>query len=157
MTASERQSALKDLLTQYHEYQRATTPEEKQRIGDSMFYADPIVWVVYKYAAYKESTHPLLTWGDLIHHSFGHDGICGKRLHYIARWCALEKGIDVFDETVMRRAADLSVVATHPLFLEIAADESFMDTWRQYEYEKTAGVVTKWKSYEINANDLQNI
>jgi len=157
MTASERQAALEQLLAQYRKYQQATTSEEKQRIGASMFFVDPIVWILYKHEAYKNSDHPLLTWGDLIHHSFGHDGICGKRLYYIASWCAREKGISIFDETVLRRAADLAVVATHLLFLEISADESFMETWHQHEYEKTAGVVTKWKSYEVNANDLQNM
>lgn len=148
MTASDRQSALKDLLTQYQEYQRATTTEEKQRISNSMFFADPIVWMKYKFLAYQGTKSALNTWGDLIDHSLGHDGICGKRLNWLVEKARFIN-VDILSESVLARKMLIDEVVKTDLILEISNSELLMKEWCQYEFYKDGGQNKKWANYQL--------
>jgi hypothetical protein len=120
----------------------------KQRIGNTMFFADPIVWIRYKHDAYQGTQNALTTWGDLVDHSLSHDGICGKRLHWLQREVA-NRGIDIFSSAVIPRETPLYEVALHPEIVAIADSPVLMQTWNEHEYYQERGVPKKWARYPI--------
>lgn len=148
LTSDERKQAVSLLLTQYRDYQKAESQEEKKRIGDEMFFADPIIWLLYKYEAYQGSNHIISTWGDLVHHSQSHDGICGKRLHWL-RWYLKERGFDVLDTTILPKETSLTEVVKMEAIIHLCSDKEAMIGWDEYEFEKINGEVAKWQSYKI--------
>ncbi|MFM2424097.1 MAG: hypothetical protein RLZZ70_486 [Candidatus Parcubacteria bacterium] len=148
LSAEERTSAVAALLDLYQEYQRAWFLRTKKRIGNQMFFADPIIWIRYKHLAYQGTPNALMTWGDLVSHSFSHDGICGKRLDWLASEVAKE-GIDVFSQDVVPIDAMLSEVATLPIFQKVANNPKAMQVWASHEYYEERGQPKKWAQYTI--------
>jgi hypothetical protein len=143
----ERIVAVETLLAQYRSYQIAATVADRQRISDEMRFADPIVWILYKYHAYQGTHHALSTWGELIAHSRGHDGICGKRLRWLERKVA-SYGVEIMKEESIPLRSSLLEVAALPMIEQIASDNECMTEWRQYEYEEYDGNVAKWHSFQ---------
>lgn len=146
LTSEERRQAIDILLTQYRDYQRVASKAEKNKISNEMFFVDPIVWILYKYEAYQGSDHAISTWGDLVEHSIGHDGICGRRLKWLSAQCKKE-GVDIHNEATIPTNLLLAKVTELSVILNICKNEQAMNEWEKYEYETIDGEVKKWQSY----------
>lgn len=143
---AERDDAVRNLLLLYRHYRRAWFASSKKKIGDSMFFADPIVWIRYKYEAYQGTNQALVTWQDLVQHSFSHDGICGKRLHWLVAQIA-QTGVDILSPEVIPLHTSLDVVATLPCIRSVSCSPEAMAAWTAYEYYVEQGVPKKWSQY----------
>lgn len=137
------------LLHQYDEYNKAITENEKDRIGDEMTYADPVVWMMYKHKAYLGSDHKITTIGALREHCDDHGGICAKRFHYLSTSIKVKYGTDIRDSKEFPDDIRIEDLYGSELLDAVVSDEEFMHDWQKYEFHKKDGRVAKWKNYSI--------
>ena len=140
---------LNTLLRQYKEYSKAPTEAEKDRIGDSMTYADPVVWMMYKHKAYFGSDHEIETVGALREHCDDHGGICSKRFDFLARTLKNSYGKNILDKKQF--ADDMSIEDFYgsDMLNDIVSNGDFMRTWESHEFYKKNDEVAKWQNYKI--------
>jgi hypothetical protein len=143
------QAQVNELCRLYRLYQTAETPEERQRISDSMFFDDPIVWILYKEQAYRGTDHALVNWGDLIGHSRGEDGICARRLKFLQAAISTHAGADVYEAATLPPGTLLTDVARHSYLQTVCEVESVLAEWRLHEYYTTPSGVAKWSRYQL--------
>jgi len=137
------------LLRQYENYKKAETEAEKNRIGDEMTYADPIVWMMYKKQAYAGSDHEINTFGDLKEHSIDHGGICAKRMRFLALFIKENYKKDILDSSEFSNNTTLENFYDCDLINKVVNDQEFVKTWESHEYFKDGGKVAKWENYSI--------
>ncbi len=135
------------LLRQYKEYKKAPTKAEKDRIGDEMTYADPIVWMMYKHEAYKGGDHEITTLGDLKKHSIDHGGICAKRFGFLRKAVEVRYCKDILDSEQFPCTMSLMDFYDSDIVNEIVSDQAFIKEWEHYEYYKEGQQVAKWQNY----------
>jgi hypothetical protein len=135
------------LLRQYKEYNEAPAEAEKNRIGDDMTYADPIIWMMYKHKAYKGSDHEINTLGDLKEHSVDHGGICAKRMRFLGTYIKNIYGKDILDSSEFSDDTNLVDFYDSNLLNEVVNTEAFINEWQKNEFFKKNGVVAKWSNY----------
>ena len=140
---------LDTLLRQYAQYSKATTAEEKRRIGDEMVYDDPVVWMMYKHKAYRGTHHEITTVGALREHCNDHGGICAKRFHYVSAHIMKEHGKNIRDPKEFSDDMPLEYFYESELLDKVVHDQRFMDTWKQNEFLRKDGRVAKWQNYVI--------
>ncbi len=147
--SSQAKENLDTLLRQYAEYNGATTEEEKDRIGDEMTYADPIVWMMYKHKAYLGSDHEITTVGALREHSDDHGGICAKRFDFLSTSIKVKYRKDIRDPKEFSNDVLIEDLYESELLDKIVSDENFMHDWQRHEFYKKDGKVAKWQNYSI--------
>lgn len=145
--STQTQEKLDRLLHQYKAYNEASTEHEKDRIGDEMTYADPIVWMMYKHKAYLGSDHEITTVGMLREHCSDHGGICAKRFDFIASSIKNSHNADIRNTHEFPDAMNIVDLYESDILESLVADDAFMASWRTYEFFKKDGKVAKWQNY----------
>lgn len=135
------------LLKQYKDYNSAITDSDKDRIGDEMTYADPVVWMMYKNEAYAGTHHSIDTLGALKEHSIDHGGICAKRFGYIAHFLKTNLNTDILDKEIYPDSMDIKEFYDSEIISNLISNTDFMNAWQKYEYFKLDGKVAKWQNY----------
>lgn len=145
----ETKEKLDTLLHQYDEYNKATTEDEKDRIGDEMKYVDPIVWMMYKHKAYLGSDHEITTVGALREHCDDHGGICAKRFHFLSTYIKTKHRKDIKDPKEFSSDMRVEDLYESKLLEDVVCDDNFMCDWQKYEFYRRDGKVAKWQNYSI--------
>ena len=118
---------------------------DQQRLSDTMTFDTPLIWVMYKFEAYKDEAQPIQTMHDFRLHCSKPGYICTKRFIFLnAHLCSngqhlLTDGEQYPDEMLLR---DI-----FPLLGEIEQDEAFLSSWRSHEYYQEDGAIKKWQNY----------
>lgn len=146
LTSKDREAEIEKLLKQYQLYKNARSITTKRRIGDEMIFKDPVIWMMYKFLAYKGTPNAITTWEDLVSHSLSDDGICGKRLHWLSV-AAIEAKYDLLVKDEKITSLSISEVARLPVIVDIADSEVLMLQWNQYEGHMHNGSASKWGNY----------
>lgn len=111
----------------------------QSRISDEMSFKDPIIWIEYKYYAYKGTSKSINTLLDLYQHCLPKDYICTKRFNYLNKFIDTKKfkgGINLLDFLKKK------------CIKKIVENEKFMEGWQKYEYYINNGRIAKWENYE---------
>lgn len=145
----EAKEKLAKLMRQYEEYKSASSEIEKERIGNEMTYADPVVWMMYKHYAYRGSDHDISTLGGMREHSAGHGGICAKRFDFLAATIKKKFGKNIRNSAEFADEMALADFYESELMDSVVLDEDFMRAWNEYEFYKKEGKVAKWQNYEL--------
>lgn len=148
----ETKEKLDTLLHQYAEYNKATTEDEKDRIGDEMTYVDPIVWMMYKHKAYLGSDHEITTVGALREHCDDHGDICAKRFHFLSTSIKVKYHKDIKDPKEFPDDTLLEDLYESEILDVLVSDEDFMRNWQKYEFYKKDGKVAKWQNLPQEAS-----
>lgn len=119
--------------------------EKLQHISDSMKFDNPVVWMMYKHLAYKDTDHPILNIGAFIEHCGGHGDICSKRYLFLRTYLIDSKSTDI--ESVFEKRASLEKLYTNENILKLVEDAVFINEWKKHEYNTIDGKTAKWKSY----------
>jgi hypothetical protein len=151
----EAKEKLNTLLRQYAEYQQASTDVEKDRIGDSMTYADPVVWMMYKHNAYLGGDHEITTVGAFRDHCNDHGGICAKRFDFLARALSAQHHLDINNVQSFPHEMPIEDLYTSEALNACIQDKDLMEQWRHHEYFKTSGAVAKWQNYTTSPHPHQ--
>jgi hypothetical protein len=148
------------LLKQYDEYQKlsakltdtnneeqaARYKRERDAIADAMFFDDPLVWLMYKHKAYKQSDQAINTIGDLRAHVAPHDDICHKR--YIFLINELRKiDFDFANNIAYPDSLNLAGVYEDARFIHAIFTGELIEKWKLHEYWKDGDKVVKWRNY----------
>jgi hypothetical protein len=136
-----------------------------EEIGNGMKFQNPLIWLTYKYEAYKDEEKPLTTVADLVAHCEV-DGICRKRFHAITTYLREKySGKDLIGpdtsswplakrliqraktflkgEPLFNSTMSLEELAKDKRFITICFDLSFQTKWSRHENDGTG----KWKHY----------
>lgn len=148
IAAAERRLALAKLKNSGVEQIRIELDElrhNQQQLSDDMTFDTPLVWVMYKFEAYKDEAQPIRTMHDFRLHCSKPGYICTKRFIFLnAHLCSngqrpLTGSKQYPDEMLLSEI--------FPLLGEIEQDEVFLFSWRAHEYYQEDGAIKKWQNY----------
>lgn len=145
----------------------AEAKKRLEKIGDGMKFQNPLIWLTYKFEAYKNEEEPLTTVADLIAHCKV-DGICHRRFDAInaylrerhegrdlvgpdiSSWSFTQKALyrlrlllDGRKYALVAPKLHLEELAKDRRFIALCFDLSFQTKWSRHEND-AAG---KWKHY----------
>lgn len=120
------------------------------KLGDDMKFDNPIIWIMYKFEAYKNETWKIETVKDLIKHCFKRpDYICWKRIDFLAKYLKEKFNLDIFDENSIDQNENILNFLKENNYIQILSqDEDFMKNWLKFEYFTKWDIVAKWENYK---------
>ena len=124
--------------------------KELEKVGESMKFQNPLIWLYYKYSAYADEPGKAInTVGDLIAHC-DVDGICYRRFDAINLYLRHKhEGKDMKSSRLFSRDIQLDKVAEDPRFIAMCLDTEFATLWSNHENSKSG----KWKEYILSSVD----
>lgn len=124
------------------EYQELT--DQMVALSDSMTFASPVIWMVYKYEAYIDEAQPLITLRDFRLHCSKLGYICTKRYQFLNAALRARNLPPLSSETAY--SGDERIINILDAIDALGADERFMVAWREREYYRIDGKVAKWEN-----------
>ncbi len=117
-----------------------------QAISDVMTFADPIVWMMYKYKAYLETPGAICTVKDLKKHCIKDDYICTKRFMFLNEHLKRNSGIDLTDVNRFPDDMLLPELYGQEFVIALVENKEFLHLWETHEYYKEGERVAKWEN-----------
>lgn len=126
---------------------------ELQAISDSMKFDNPIVWMLYKHHAYKDTDHPILTVGAFRAHCSSHGDICSKRYAFLRSFIIDTQRIDISSDVFTHSTSPIEQLYTHESIIEATLNPEFTELWNSFEFYTKEEKAAKWQNYERNNDD----
>ena len=120
-----------------------------QRISDEMTFANPIVWMMYKFKAYAGTSGAIVDMADFRSHCLPEGYICTKRYHFLRAFLRSEFTLDLDNHSTYPDDMELNRVYVRPEFLALPGNETFMSKWAAYEYYVRNKKLAKWENYPL--------
>jgi hypothetical protein len=118
---------------------------ERKQLGEAMKFQNPLIWMMYKYEAYKNTSKPVLTTKMLREHCENKTDICFKRYDYINTALRQKnQGEDLNSDEFLAADTDLAAVINDQRFVNLALDPVFMAGWVKNENDEDG----KWVNYK---------
>ena len=134
IAAAERRLALAKLKNSDVEQIRIELDDlqhSQQQLSDAMTFDMPLVWVMYKFEAYKDEAQPIRTMHDFRLHCSKPGYICTKRFIFLnAHLCS--KGQNSLTDR-KQYPDEMLLSEIFPLLDEIEQDKVFLSNWRAHE------------------------
>jgi hypothetical protein len=121
----------------------AEKKERRDAIGEAMKFSNPMVWMLYKHRAYKDTSKHNETLHDFLEHTKV-ELLCGKRNAYLNTYLTKNRGVDLWAGTLIPLDTNLETAAQNDLIAGLCNDEAFMRGWNLFEYSPTG----KWVGYK---------
>ena len=118
---------------------------DQQQLSDDMTFDTPLIWVMYKFEAYKDEAQPIRTMHDFRLHCSKPGYICTKRFRFLNAHLCSNGQRPLTDSEQYPDEMLLSEI--FPLLSEIEQDEVFLSSWRAHEYYQEDGAIKKWQNY----------
>ena len=118
-----------------------------QTLSDTMTFANPIIWMMYKFEAYKDEAQPIRTMHDLRIHCSKEGYICTKRFNFLNEQLIQRSHDSLNNERSYNDDIQLDQVFTRKDMLEITSNQDFMNLWETYEYYQVDTQPAKWLNY----------
>lgn len=116
--------------------------QDRDQISDEMTYANPLIWIMYKDRAYRGTSQEIRDWAAFKLHCAPDGYICGKRFRFLERSLKDTRGVVL--ATAFPDRMPLVEVSQQSLIVGLCDDLACMGQWRNQEYLRTDGKVTKW-------------
>ena len=148
ITAAERRLALAKLKNSGVEQIQIELDDlrrDQQQLSDDMTFDTPLIWVMYKFEAYKDGAQPIQTMHDFRLHCSKPGYICTKRFIFLNAYLCSNGQSSLMDRKQYPDEMLLSEIFS--LLGEIEQDEVFMSSWRAHEYYQEDGAIKKWQNY----------
>lgn len=120
-----------------------STSRKMQSISESMTFASPLIWMMYKFEAYQGEAQPILTMHDFRLHCSKPGYICTKRFEFVNAELARRQLASLSDSKSY--PDDMLLSGVYKSLQPLIADDMFMGTWNECEYYKIGGRVAKWE------------
>jgi hypothetical protein len=121
------------------------TASDLQRISDEMTFANPVVWMMYKYRAYQGTSQAITDMQDFRKHCSKPGYICTKRYLFLNDYLK-GRGVDLNDRSSFADNLELPEVYGNAALLALPEDKAFMAEWDRHEYHETNSRVAKWEN-----------
>ena len=148
ITAAERRLALAKLKNSDVEQVQTKLDglrRDQQQLSDTMTFDTPLIWVMYKFEAYKDEAQPIRTMHDFRLHCSKPGYICTKRFIFLNAHLCSNGQRPLTDSKKYPDEMLLSDI--FPLLGEIEQDEAFLSSWRSHEYYQEDSAIKKWQNY----------
>jgi len=117
-----------------------------QQISDEMTFPNPIVWMMYKFRAYKRKANEISTLRQFRNHCTPDGYICTERYKFLRDYLDKNYHEDLNNISVFSDALELNQLYKSDLIINLCKDLDFITIWKENEYLKTEGKVNKWKT-----------
>ena len=117
---------------------------QMQLTSDTMTYASPSVWILYKYEAYADEPQSIRTVRDFRQHCSKPGYICTKRFDFLNAALVQRGLLPLTDLTAFPDTMPLDKVL--PAIRDIENDDLFMRAWESHEYYRDGERVAKWEN-----------
>ncbi len=125
----------------------AKAERDQQRVSDEMTFANPVVWMMYKFKAYAGTSTAIVDMEDFRKHCTPDGYICTTRFRFLRQYL-LDAGLpDLNDVSTYPNALRLEKVYQLPELLALGTDPKFKKLWDEHEYHTENGRVAKWEDY----------
>jgi hypothetical protein len=132
------QNQVDRLIALYKVYKIVESSGEKElleHLSDIMRFDTPLVWLAYKFFAYQDTNHAIMTIADLRMHCSDPDDICAKRFRFV------KEMIDtISDKELVSFAWENADTAS------ALRSKDLVDAWRTCEFFETNGHICKWQN-----------
>jgi len=125
----------------------AKMTDQLQDISDEMTFAHPLIWIGYKYEAYKNETQPIRTMKDLRVHCNKEGYICTKRFSFLNDQLQKHHLPPLSNRDQYPEDVSLGDVMQDMALRTLCDDEKFLTLWQSYEFFKKEGAAAKWQNY----------
>ena len=119
--------------------------QDLQRISDEMTFANPVVWIMYKYKAYLGTSQAIADMADFRKHCSKPGYICTKRYQFLNKHLQ-SQGMSLDDVALYPDKTNLPEVYQLPTLLNLLHNENFMAEWNKYEFNLENDRVAKWEN-----------
>lgn len=111
------------------------------QLSGEMTFATPLVWILYKARAYKNTPQAIDTFGDFRAHCSPEGYICTKRYRFMREYLQQHAVVlDTYDNSLL-----LEDFAKQSKIANLENDTTFMHQWQAQEYYRTKGDIAKWQ------------
>lgn len=117
---------------------------QMQTISDTMTYASPSIWMLYKYEAYADESQSIRTLADFRQHCSKPGYICTKRFDFLNAALVQRGAVPLTDLIAFPDV--MSLIDVLPAIHDIEDDGMFMHTWQSHEYYRDGDRVAKWEN-----------
>lgn len=119
-----------------------------QTISDAMTFSNPIVWMLYKFEAYRDETQPIANAHDFRLHCSKPDYICTKRFTFLNQELAKRNQPTLLYRSAYPDNMSLQDVANSTAIIEMTNDSGITAAWDEHEYHHDeSGTVAKWMNF----------
>lgn len=118
---------------------------DQNQISDEMTFADHIIWMIYKYKAYKGKPNEISNLRQFRNHCSPQGYICTTRYNFLRDYVLKSQSIDIDDSTKFSDDTSLKTFYSSVLMTNLLHDLHFLDQWKSNEYFKSNGLINKWK------------
>ena len=115
-----------------------------ERLSAEMSFAGPVIWMMYKYKAYKGTSTEIATLGDLRKHCEPEGYICTVRFRFLNKYLDDSLGVDLADLEKYPDQMSLENFYTSDEIMCLEDDPEFMKEWKREEYQIVDGHINKW-------------
>lgn len=140
---------LKNLTADMTQAEYNDVKQELQKIADDMTFANPIIWMLYKYEAYQHEAQPIRTMHDFRLHCSKEGYICTKRFRFLNKQLKKVESVPLTDIAYYPDDMIVAEVAGSWPLHTLMESASFSELWWKYEYYTADGRVAKWENYNI--------
>jgi hypothetical protein len=117
-----------------------------QQISDEMTFPNPIIWMMYKYKAYKGKSNEISNLRQFRNHCTPEGYICTERYKFLNDYLIANHNKDLSNISKFPDDLELNKLYESDLLIDLCNDLSFMQQWKENEYLKTDGKVNKWET-----------
>jgi len=121
---------------------------KQSKVSDSMVFKTPIVWLMYKFLAYKDEPQPMNNLRALKDHCSNPNGICTKRFKYINRYLKSINEVELTDKT--EYPDELTLDNLFDKFLNFNLNRDLIADWQKHEFYEENGIIKKWKDVSFD-------
>ena len=114
------------------------------QVSNEMTFANPIIWMMYKYKAYKDTSSEISTLGDFRKHCEPDGYICTERYKFLCKYLKDNYEKDIEDKSIYSDRIDLSDFYIQDFLVKLSQDTKFMNLWKRNEYLISRNKVNKW-------------
>lgn len=119
--------------------------KDLQQVSDEMTFANPIIWIMYKYEAYKNTPKAIKTMYDFRKHCEPDGYICTMRFRFLNKYLETKK-TSLHDKKLFPNEMSLKDLYANKIIIDLLRNYTFMKLWKENEYLKTNGFINKWKT-----------
>ncbi|HWA52382.1 MAG TPA: hypothetical protein VG895_05005 [Patescibacteria group bacterium] len=111
-----------------------------QQISDEMTFSNPIIWMMYKNEAYKNTSKEIETMRDFRKHCEPDGYICTNRFRFLNNY--LNNVLE--DKNIFPDDMLLINLYKQKIIVDLLDNPEFMKKWKDSEYLKTNNQINKW-------------
>ncbi len=116
------------------------------QVSNEMTFANPIIWMMYKFKAYKDTSNEIQTLGDFRKHCEPDGYICTVRYTFMCMYIKDKYSVDITNKVMFPDKLLLSTFYAADIIGKLLSDTSFLSQWKTNEYKITHNRVNKWNT-----------